>query len=210
MLETKYSGLQLDSILNYAWDMGICVIPLKDSGVFHGAAWNVNNRPVIILKQQVASHAKWIYDLLHELYHILVHLKDADEIILEPSEISPMGKEDDPKEHEANSFASQVIFNSMHDQFAQEAVALAKGKMELLKSAVCEVADRHNLRADSLANYLAHRLQYNGTNWWPTAESLQEKEPEPFLISKDILMSRIDIEKLGSIDYNILTTALNA
>lgn len=209
ILDREYGGLYLKSIVSYSWDMGICVIPLKDSGIFHGAAWKINSRHVIILKQQVSSHSKWIFDLLHELYHALVHLKDGVDMILESSEISPLNKDEDPREQEANTFASQVIFNGDAEHFAKEVVTIAKGKVEFLKGAISEVAEKNNLRPDSLANYLAHRLSNQGTNWWPTADSFQEKEPEPFTIVRDILLERIQIEKLRSIDYNLLSTALN-
>ena len=66
-----------------------------------------------MLKQQVTSHAKWIFDLLHELYHVLVHLKDEDELIVEATEISPISRDEDPRELEANSFANQVVFGGM-------------------------------------------------------------------------------------------------
>ncbi len=209
VLQTKYGTFNLISLLNYTWDMGIIVLPLKDSGIFHGAAWNIKGKHVIVLKQKVTSHAKWIFDLLHELYHVLVHLKDEDEIIVETVEISPISKEQDSKELEANSFASQVIFNGSAEMYAEEAVKLAKGKTEFLKKAVEDVAVRHGLRVDSLANYIAYRLAYQGSQWWNTADSLQIKDPDPFALAKDIFLKNIDLQKLESVDYNLLYNALN-
>src|SRR6185436_8374624 len=106
----EYGGLSLQSTLRYAWDLGIVVIPLDDSGYFHGAAWNLNGQFVIVLKQRIKSHAKWLFDLLHEIYHILVHLQNGEDSIIEANEISPLSSEDG-KEAEANSFASQIIFD---------------------------------------------------------------------------------------------------
>lgn len=210
VLSVNYGGVSLDSVLNYSWDMGICIVPLKDSGIFHGAAWRINGNPVIVLKQQVNSHARWIFDLLHEIYHILVHLKDNDDMILEDMEINPVSKNDDPKEVEANSFASQVIFDGDPEPYAQEAVSIARGKIENLKNAVITVADTHNLRVDALANYVAQRLSFQGSQWWGTAEGLQETEPEPYHVAREILLRSIDVNKLNRIDNNLLSTALNA
>lgn len=207
-LEGEYGGINLGSILSYAWDMGIAIVPLRDSGVFHGAAWNIKGEHVIVLKQQVISHAKWIFDLLHEIYHVLVHLKNEADPIVEAAEISPISKDEDPKEIEANSFASQILFGGNAEAYAQEAVKLARGKTEYLKSAVEEVATKHGIRVDSLANYVAYRLSFQGTQWWPTAESLQQKQPEPYLIAKDFLLDNIDLKKLGSLDYDVLSNAL--
>lgn len=208
-LKDNYGGIELKGILSYAWDMGICVVPLKDSGIFHGAAWNINGNRVIVLKQQVDSHAKWIFDLLHELYHALVHLVNEDEMILEADDISPGSANDDPKENEANSFASQVVFNGNPEAYVKEVVTLAKGKTELLKNAVEQIASKHHLRKDSLANYLAYRLAYQGSSWWGTAEGLQETIPQPYEVAREVLLENINWNKLGSIDYNLLANALN-
>lgn len=38
VLIEHYDGVNLESIIRYAWDMGIIVLPLNDSGLFHGAS----------------------------------------------------------------------------------------------------------------------------------------------------------------------------
>lgn len=202
-----YGGLRLESTLKYAWDMGITVLPLDDSGYFHGAAWSINSQYVVVLKQRVKSHAKWLFDLLHELYHVLVHLQGSEDVIIEAAEITPISTEDG-KEAEANSFASQVIFNGNPEPYVQEAVRLAKGKVELLRDAVQQVAAHHKVQVDSLANYVAHRLSFQGTQWWGTAEGLQISEPDPFKIAKNELIENIEMKRLSAIDANLLSTAL--
>lgn len=206
-LVKDYGGLSLMSAIKYAWDLGIIVIPLDDSGYFHGAAWNLNGQSVIVLKQRIKSHAKWLFDLLHEIYHVLMHLQGTDDAIIEANEISPISNEDG-KEAEANSFASQVIFDGSPEVYVQEAVRRARGKVEFLKAAVEAVASQHHLQVDSLANYVAHRLSFQGTQWWGTAEGLQIHEPDPFMIVKDELMINIEMNRLSAIDSNLLSTAL--
>lgn len=207
ILIREYGGLNLEATLKYAWDLGITVIPLDDSGYFHGAAWNINSQYVVVLKQRVKSHAKWLFDLLHELYHVFVHLQGSEDVIIETTEINPLSNEDG-KEAEANSFASQVIFNGNPEPYAQEAVRLAKGKVEFLREAVQEVAKQHKIQVDSLANYVAHRLSFQGTQWWGTAEGLQVNEPDPFKIAKNELIENIEMKRLSTIDVNLLSTAL--
>ena len=56
-LDSSYRGISLQSVLQYVWDLGIAVLPLNDSGIFHGATWRVNGRNVIVLKQQTDSIA---------------------------------------------------------------------------------------------------------------------------------------------------------
>ena len=67
---TEYGELTLQSVLRFAWDLGIPVLPLKDRGTFHGACWRYDGRNVIILKQNSRHAARWLYDLIHELFHV--------------------------------------------------------------------------------------------------------------------------------------------
>jgi hypothetical protein len=201
-------GLTLRALLDYSWSMGIHVIPLNDAGTFHGAAWQVNGKKVIILKQKNQSHAKWLFDLLHELMHVFNHLKDDNEIVVEFSDINPWNSDDD-QETEANTFANAVILNGKAEEYVREVVRISQGKVEYLQSAVKDFAESHNLRVDSLANYLAYRLDAQGRNWWGAAETLQQKEPEAFEIAKEVFLRNVSMDKLNPIEYNLLNTALN-
>jgi len=203
----KYGDISLETVLDYAWDMGISVLPLSDSGIFHGAAWNIQNRHVIVLKQNTDSHARWIFDLLHEIYHVFAHLSEINSSVIESEELSPFSSQDTIEEREANSFANQVVFNGKGEELAQQCVAVA-GNIENLKKAIAKIARQENIREDFLANYIAYRLSYQGENWWPTAQKLQVTEPRPFDIVKSKLEKRINILKLNPIESNLLSTAL--
>lgn len=204
----EFGGLTLKALLDYTWSMGILVMPLNDAGTFHGAAWQVEGRKVIILKQKNQSHAKWLFDLLHEILHVFNHVKDGSEIVVEFSEINPYSS-DDEQEREANTFANEIVLNGKAEDYVREIVKISGGKVEYLQNAVKDFAESHNLRADSLANYLAYRLDAQGRNWWGAAESLQQKEPEPFEVARDVFLSNVSMEKLNPIEYNLLSTALN-
>lgn len=204
-----YLEFTFEKLLDYAWDMGIAVIPLTDSGIFHGASWNIKGRHVIILKQRVLSHARWMYDLLHELYHVFAHLEEPDTSVVEWEDLNPYATHLAPEELEANAFAEQFVFGTMVSEYVKEVLETANFKMELLKKALTEVADKKNVRADFLANYLAFRLQSGGKNWWATASSFQLNEPSPAAIASKKLYERVSLETLNAIDYNIVTAAIN-
>ncbi len=204
-----YNALSLENLINFIWDLGISVIPLDDQGVFHGASWNINDKHVVILKQRNNSHARWIFDLLHELYHVFAHLESANTSVIETEELNPFGNNDTPEELEANSFANQFIFGNRSEEIALVALQKANYKTELLKKSVKEIADFEKIGADFIANYLAFRLQFSGQNWWGTAHSFQISDPSPFTIAASILKSRISIQKLNPIDKNLLSSALN-
>ena len=209
ILLNEYNGVTLDSILNYAWDMNISVLPLNDAGIFHGAAWNIDDNRVIILKQQTTSHSRWIFDLLHEIYHAINHLSNELDSIIEVNEISPLSRDEDIKEREANSFANQILFDGKAEILTDAVVKKANWRMELMKQSVVDVANEYKVRVDSLANYIGYRLGYEKKNWWGTVESLQEKIPDPFFIVKEALIRNTSLSILNPIDQNLLSTALN-
>lgn len=204
-----YSDLTLENLLNFSWDLGVSVIPLNDQGVFHGASWNIHDKHVIVLKQKADSQARWIFDLLHELYHVFAHLEDKNTSVIEIEELNPFGNNDRPEELEANSFANQFIFGNRSEEIAKIALEKAKYSVEYLKKSVKETSELEHINPDFIANYLAFRLQASGQNWWGTANSFQITQPSPFTITSNILKERISIQTLNPIDRNLLTSAIN-
>lgn len=208
-LLSEYGNISLESILRYSWDMGIIVLPLNDSGLFHGASWNIGGRHAVIVKQNTNSHSRWIFDLLHELYHVFYHLQKSNTSIVETSEISPFSNDAPQEEREANSFANLVLFDGKAEEYAQESVSIANWNLAKLSKAVQQVAELNQVRTDSLANYLAFRLNFQGQNWWGQASQLQETTPNPYSVAIDILKEKISINKLNPIEANLLKMAMN-
>jgi transcriptional regulator with XRE-family HTH domain/Zn-dependent peptidase ImmA (M78 family) len=208
-LKRKFNTFDLQSLLNYVWDMGICVLPLNDSGVFHGASWNIDGKHVIVLKQNTRAHARWIYDLLHEIYHVFVHLDKDNSSVIETEELSPFSNEGIVEEQEANTFANQVIFGNRAEELAERCVESANWKLENLKKAVGKISKEENIREDFVSNYIAFRLGLQGQNWWGTASKMQISEPDPFEIATKLLKERISLKNLNPIDFNLLTTAMS-
>lgn len=204
----KYNAFDLQSILSYIWDIGICVLPLNDSGIFHGASWNIEGKHVIVLKQNTKSHARWIFDLLHELYHVFAHLDKNNSSVIETEELSPFSNSGSIEEQEANSFASQAIFGNRAEELAERCVESANWKLENLKKAVSKISKTENIGEDFLSNYIAFRLGLQGQNWWSTAFKMQVIDPDPFDITASFLKDKVNMKNLNPIDYNLLTTAL--
>jgi IrrE N-terminal-like domain len=200
----KYRSFDLRSLLTYAWELGFCVLPLNDPGVFHGACWNIEGRKVIVLKQTTKHHARWIFDLLHELYHALAHLDKQDSAIVETQELNPFINNDTLEEREANTFSHQVLFGDRAEDILNHCVKLTKGRMENLKAAVTNVSRAENIREDILANYLAFRLSLNDQNWWGAAVSFQITDPDPFAIATEILNKNITTKDLNQIENSLL------
>lgn len=205
----KNRTLDLSSLLKFVWDLGICVLPLNDSGVFHGASWNIDGRHVIILKQNSKSHARWIFDLLHELYHVFAHLENENTSVVEVAELNPFSSNEAIEEQEANSFANQVVFGDRAEHLAEQCVSMAKWDIKNLAKVVKQVAIKEKIREDFLANYLAFRLSYQGENWWGSANKLQLISPDPFALTVESFKKEVKIEKLSPLDKNLLQTAIS-
>jgi len=204
----KGEKVTFEKCLSVVWDLGICVVPLRDKGLFHGASWNIGGRHVIILKQTSSSQAKWLFDLLHELYHVFAHLEDDNSAVIESEEINPWITTESIEEAEANSFAHKVLFDDKTEQILSKCLALAKYKVENLKRSVEKVAIEENIGEDVLSNYLAYRLSLQGENWWGTANSLQKTDPDPYSIAKEFIKNNLNKNFINPIEANILTMAL--
>ncbi|MGA3314897.1 MAG: helix-turn-helix transcriptional regulator [Candidatus Korobacteraceae bacterium] len=203
----KYRSLTLKSCLEYVWDLGIPVLPLREPGGFHGACWRVNGRNVIVLKQAANSNGRWIVDLFHEMKHSGEHPELPNFAWIEsldPSEIN-----DDEEEEETTDFAVEVALAGNAEKLAKECARECRGDVSALKAAVPRVAKRHGVRVDVLANYLAHRLADDNVDWWGTAQGLQETSPDPWTTARDVLLSRVDCSRLNPVDLDVLTRSLS-
>jgi len=180
---------------------------LRDPGAFHGACWRVEGRNVIVLKQRTRSQARWLFDLLHELWHVAGKGEQANLSVIEASPTSPE-RRSSPEEEEASRFAGDVILAGRAEELAELCVKEAQGRVEWLKRAVPRVAHRENVAVDSLANYIAFRLSLQDINWWGAAENLQAIDSDPWSVSRDLLLKNCSFGRLNDTDRNLLMLAL--
>lgn len=211
---TQRGEFNFENLLAYAWDAGVPVVPLKDSGGFHGACWRLAKGDVIVLKQVTDSRARWLFDLSHELKHVMSHLSDDRPTIIEHEEISPIPLlvQSDPisqEEAEATHFADKLVLSGRAEELAEEAVKAANGSVERLKRAAQQVAQKEGVPVDVLANYLAFRLSLQGINWWGVATALQPPDSSPWQTARDMLLERIDPGRLTSRDRELLMLAMD-
>lgn len=204
------SGLgvfSLENALRYIWSLGVIVLPLSDPGTFHGACWRIDGRNVIVLKQRTRSQARWLFDLLHEYWHVTQDSDNQQFSVIEADPVSAERRESQ-EEEDASLFAGDVILAGRAEELAQVCVREARGKVELLKSVVPKVAVRQDVPVDALANYMAFRLSLQGINWWGAAENLQKGRPKPVAVTRDILLQNCDLEALNDIERDLLSRAL--
>lgn len=203
-----YGSITFEHVLRYVWSLGVPVLPLNDSGAFHGACWRVDERNVIVLKQQTQSTARWLIDLLHEFRHA-GHEPERDRLSVIEADEMTHGRQESLDEEAATQFAGDVVLAGRAEELAELCVQAAKGSVERLKAVVPHVATRENVPVDALANYMAFRLSLQGINWWGAATNLQVAGPDPWQIARDLLLERAKFECLNEVDRNLLLRALS-
>jgi hypothetical protein len=187
--------------------LGVPILPLRDPSAFHGACWRVDGRNIIVLKQQTFFAARWLHDLLHELSHIGQAPEQRELTIIEAGETLRTRRESD-EEHAASDFADAVALDGRAEALAQACVEAAGGSVERLKTAVPRVAARAGVASDVLANYMAYRLSLQDLDWWGTATNLQKEGPDPWRITRDLLLERLNLSCLNEVERNLLLQAL--
>ncbi|MGF1873726.1 XRE family transcriptional regulator [Photobacterium frigidiphilum] len=201
LLET-YGEITFESILSYVTRLGVPVISLNDSGAFHGATWRIQGRNIIVLKQKSRHTSKWMFDLLHELYHASQSPEQEEFSVVELSETSDE-RRNDQEEIDANNFAAKVLLGENADSYIKECFKNANGKIAWLKNSVIQVAEKYHLDCGVLAYQVANQLDAiskktgNKANWWGAAHNLQTNTCEPNILCFENLISHINLERLN-------------
>lgn len=207
-IQTKYNAVDLRSTLHSAWDLGIIVLPLRDRGTFHGACWRYEGRNAIVLKQNSRHEARWLFDLLHELFHAGQSPEAETLEVIEADETSAERRNSD-EEIAASQFAGEVVLDGKAESLAQACVQAARGSVERLKSVVPTIASKHDVSVGALGNYLAFRLSWQGVNWWGAAANLQADDSDPWSIARDVFIERFPYDIDNELDRQLLDRALH-
>jgi transcriptional regulator with XRE-family HTH domain len=203
-----FGKISLQSVLDYTWNCGIIVIPICYSGAFHGAVWKIGGRHVIVVKQTTSQTARWLFDLLHEIGHVVNnHVSETSAVI----EIEPIGqKESDTDDDEtvANEWAEDVLFNGDSDRIEKAVVKAASGNVRMMKAAIEKVADTFEMDVGILANHMAWRLADQQINWWGAAENLQKGLIAPDEIVRKGLLTHVNLAVLNEFDRDMFIRAI--
>lgn len=100
------TGVTFDGLLNWCWNAGIIVVPMKATGGFSAGAWLIGDQPVVVLKEAPDYKAYWLFALAHELGHFaLGHVAREGLIDVE----SVWGENGDSQENDANRYALDLL-----------------------------------------------------------------------------------------------------
>lgn len=207
-IKARYGNLRFASVAGFCWDLGIVLVPLADRGQFHGACWLVGGRPVIVLKQTTALDSRWVFDLGHELCHVLRHLRAGHEAIIELDEI---GRDHYDEEADASDFAGELLLGDP-DRLAHAVVNAAGADGRRIWDKIAPVAQREEVNAGVLANYMAHRLDRESIfkAGWGAAANLQRGDTDAPSTARALLLERLDWSRLTEDDAQVLAGALRS
>ena len=207
-IQKRKRASKLSTALHVLWDFGVPVLPLRDTGQFHGACWRTaDGSAVVVLKQQTKSIDRWLFDLLHEVRHVVRGQdKPFARVDLTPPDAL------DEEEADAMSFAGEVLLGGRAKVLAETALREADhGLVPRLKYTVPRVATREGVPVGALANYIAFHIgreTQGKINWWGTAQTLQDTSDDPWTLARDVFLERGDFRRLNDVDRELLIQAL--
>lgn len=206
-VQSTFGAVTLETVVRHCWSIGIPVLPLRDSGQFHGACWRLKGRNIIVLKQMSSFESRWLFDLLHEFKHASDQPDLEEHEVIEEEETSEARRNSDV-EILASQFAGDAALDGRAEELVNMCVKNASGNLRFLKRAVQEIAAAENVPLGLLSNYLAYRLSLQGENWWGTAANLQSKEDKPWETVRDLFLEYFDFSEVEDRDQQILMAAL--
>ncbi|MFH6780891.1 MULTISPECIES: ImmA/IrrE family metallo-endopeptidase [Methylobacterium] len=194
--------ISLATAVRQCWSVGIGVIGLRDKVAFHGACRRVDGRATIILKPSSRHSSRWLFSLIHEIFHIIS--EDGDFTLIEGDETS-RDRREAPNERRANRFAAMVLTNgALADAFTMVS-RRSGGRVTNLTAAVRAAADFYRIPVGILANLVAEDVQSSGrANWWGSAEKLQPIEENSWKIVRDVFIESFDRRFLNSTEAAVL------
>jgi transcriptional regulator with XRE-family HTH domain len=196
--------LTLDMLLAWVWSAGILVIPMTGPGGFSAAVWAVEQRPVIVLKEQREMLAYWLFDLAHELGHIAHgHLGRRGVVELtSPRE----GDRSDPQEREANAYALDLLVPGHQELVADiRERSQANGPL-LFKGAVEQVARTAQLNPALLGVVASYELTdiARPRDRWGSTQNLGKAEGSGRKITERHFAANIALTGLKDLDAALI------
>ena len=203
----SYGSINLQNVINFAWDCGAVILPLNDKGNSFGVCTRINGRNVIILNPREKSISFWLFDLLHELSHASQE-PENDSFIEITSEVTSHERRMSQEEIDANKFAIKVILGGKEEYLFKQCTKRAKNEVRFLKRVIPEIAEKYNVMVGALAYYVAYRLGTEFPGLWAVARNLQPKDENPFVVTRDIFIKRLPFHIENQIDKELLLQSL--
>lgn len=199
----------LASAVDRVWGLGIPVLPLSDPVRLHGCCLRIKGRNAIVLKQSIGYTSRWLFDLVHELYHATSQPEESTFEKLSDDPTRAARCESD-EEFAANEFAGNVLLNGQANELYEAVLKQARHQVPRLKSATISVCERSKQDVGILANYVAFRLETDHfVDWWGTAANLQPEGVDAVGVTRQIFLRRFPFDRANDHDRDLLEQALS-
>ena len=198
-------GVTLRGAVEVCWEMGIGVIALDDAVAFNGACRRRDGRAVIALKIARDEESRALFDLIHELYHLIA--TEGDFTLVELEETSPERRRS-LEERRADRFAAEVSTNGRLGELLAEIAERSGGDANRLPDATLQVAKRAGVPVGLMANLFAGNLDRgSGRSWWASARQLQERG-DPWRIVRDAFIRNAGFDRLDRVETDLVDQML--
>ena len=209
---SNYGEIDFEKTLHYVWDRGIAVVPLDFNGNFLGACWRLNGRNVIVLNQGIGQTARWLFVLLHEVYHAgqFPTKKSFDKQKVNTTSTKKVDYLDEKK---ADEFAELVMFGENASTLIESIGNQFRGDYNELSKLIERVASENEVNVIALTNSVICRLQSKSNEYdkslLKVLDKLQPKTSfEPHTIASDIFLNRFTFQGESEIDLQLLNQAI--
>lgn len=198
----------LRSLVDWAWGLGVVVIPLHGRGVFCAASWSIRDSPVVVLKDSRSSAVFWLFDLAHELGHIAGgHVHGTG--IVDVDQLGPDENIVDVQEREANAYALSLLLGD-HSALVESVRRESRGNYLRFKDAVATVARHANVSPGLLGMVAAYELSEIGQpkDRWGSATNLAAPDGDGREQVETELRTRLDAREMTGEDAALLSAVV--
>lgn len=198
-LDVSSAGDALATLVEWAWDNHIPTVPLFGKGGFAAAIWQIEDTPVVLLKDSRALSVYWLFDLAHELGHLASGHVDAEGVVdvSEPS----VGHSDDTQESEATAFALELLLPGHRNLIQEIRSRSSRDGRRLFKPTVADVARREKVDPALLGIVAAYELEdvARPQDRWGSAHNLATG-PGGRQIVQRVMRDRLDLADVDPLD----------
>jgi transcriptional regulator with XRE-family HTH domain len=194
----------LEMLLKWAWTQGIIVIPMLGPSGFSAAAWTVEGRPVVVLKESRTLVAFWLFDLAHELGHIACRHLAAGGVVDLTSPTDPSTT--DPHEREATAYALDLLLPGHESLIAEVRQRSLKDPRKQFRWAVEKVAAAAKLSPAVLGVAAAYQLTdiARPLDRWGSATNIGKPEGSGREIAESYFCANVSLHELSDIDAGLI------
>jgi hypothetical protein len=203
ILRLGKSWVDLESLLDFLWARGVPVLHVSEfpshAKKMQGLAAKVDGRPVIVISKKHPFSALVLFDIAHELGHILCKHVDQNSIVLDSAIDRVSDTNNDPEETAANNSAVETL-TGMPDRRFTASVSYVNARA--LAVMATHAGREHRVDPGVVAQNFGHgRQSYALSNG---ACKIIEPDAKPIDLVRSKMVSNLNLDELSLEDGEFL------